>query len=228
MKRHNVYKTLSLMLVPVLVATALLTSCKSKNEEPAGHNHTVAVGLAVSYKDESDGTLTCTVADCQGKVLFTKKGLTTKCATEAVSNSVFSLSWLVNNNPGGYESVYFDRLNCLVSEVYAGEQASDGTRLIYTETKDGKVNVMIRDLFNTDGFCEAYALEDAYTGGDYTVLGAQVTDNKSGKISYLVDGEGAHRLIEYNLYPDAKTTFRTKSTKTEEAKKTEKAEKTEK
>ena len=233
MKRQNVYKMMSLLLAMVLVATALLTGCNSKTEDPADHNHNASVeqnhdasaeqnpdapvghkhekpvSLAVSHTKESDGTFTCTVTDCKGEVLFAKKGLSTKCISEAISDSVFSLSWLVNNNPGGYESVYFDRLNCFVSEVFAGEQATDGTRLIYTETKDKQVSVIIRDLFDKNGFRESGVLKDAYVDGDYTVLGAQVTANKTGKISYLVDDKGGHCLVEYNLYPDARPTKKT-------------------
>ena len=244
MNRHFLRKGLALLCGILLIATTLLSGCASEpaeeghnHETPAattgtsqaptdpaekGHNHKKPTAVNIEYAATGD-KYTLTIKDCKDNTLFTKEGLTQKGLSETISDSVFSISWVLNNNPGGYETIYIDRLNCRVSDVISGEQATDGTRLLYAVEKDGAVTAVVCDLFDKDGFRQETPLSDAYTKGDYVVLGARLVKDHNATVTYLTDAEGGRRSVVCDLYPDGKPTEETKKTeKTEKTKKTEK------
>ena len=231
MNRHIWHKGLALLCAVLTVTATLLTGCGGK-EEKQWHDHDTVAVMDIAYTNEAEGTLALTVKDCQGNLLYTKTGLTKKGLVHNVTDTVVSLSWVTSNNPGGYETVYIDRLHCRVSELIAGEQATDGTRLVHTTVKKDKLTVIVQDLFDKDAFCQETVLEEAYLGGEYTVLGARLVMEDQVNVSYLTDAEGMHRITAFPLYPDGKPTTEAKepeaTKETEKAAKTTKADKTEK
>lgn len=229
MKHQIAQKLLALLIAGLLIAGTLLTGCVDKQTPATEHVHETPATLNVSYAEETDGTLTCTVTDCEGAVLFTKKELTQQGLAQAVNDSVFSLSWVTNATaPDGFESVYFDRVHCRVSPMISGVQATDGVRVLYAQNEEGACSAVVQDLFDKTNYCETYPLTDAYTGGDYTFMGSKMTDDTHATLSYLVGEGGAHRIIEYDLYPDGKPTEQTEAsaepTETENTEKTQNSE----
>lgn len=229
MKHQPFHKLLALLCGVLLIGATLLTGCAANPEENhEGHDHTaptteqsdtkdehnhkdpVAIGL--TYEQDGE-TFTLVIKDCKGNVVYTKKGLEKKATlSQPVNDGVTCLSWVGGHNPGDFTCLYIDRLHCRVSDMIAGEQATDGTRILCTEKTDGKLNVVIRDLYDQNGFRQTHVLNDAYLEGEYTVLNAQMVGKDKGRLSYLVNGEGAHRIMEYSLYPDAETTKATEKT----------------
>ena len=227
-----------------LIFSLLLTGCASEPAEE-GHNHETApttgvtestekkhdhktpIAVGVKYTEVGD-KYTLTIKDCEGNVLFTKENMEQKGLAETISDSVFSISWILNSNPGGYETIYIDRLHCCVSDVIAGEQATDGTRLLYAEEKDGALVAIICDLFDKEGFHQEATLADAYMKGDYVVLGSRLVEDDKASIAYLVDGDGLHNNITYELYPDGKPTKKTETTKKTEKTESKETKKTKK
>lgn len=177
------------------------------------HNHEEPAIMRLNYEDEAGGTFALVIKDCKGEVILNKKGLTKKAISNQVTNGIVELTWVTSNNPGGYESLYINRLTCQVSDVIVGEQTTDGNRIVYSEIKDGKLNVIVRDLFNKGGYNKVTVIEDAYTKGEYTVLGT-VKVKEQVNVSYLTDKDGGHRIMAFDLYEkgEKKPTEATKKT----------------
>lgn len=232
--KHTILRALCLLCALLMLGTFALTGCGSETatetDPHAGHDHgtegttapstdahdhktTAAMGIA--YETAADGTLTLTIKDCEGKLLCEQKGLAKKASTNQLGNGVVELFWVLNKNPGGYQCLYINSLTCQVSEMIAGEQVTDGNRIVYTEIKDGKLNVIVSDLFNKGGYYKVTELPEAYTAGAYTVLGA-VKVKEQVNVSYLTDKDGAHLIKAFDLYEkgeEAPTTKKTESKK---------------
>lgn len=186
------------------------------------HDHEEPSNMRLAYEEEKGGTFALVIKDCKGNLVLEKKGLAKKALSRQINDYVVCLSWVLNSNPGGYESLYIDRKTCRVSDTIVGEQATDGNRIVCTEIKDGVLNVTVRDLFDKNGYSKTTEVKEAYTKGDYTVLGAVMMKNDQVNISYLTDKDGAHRIKAFDLYEKgeekptaAKTTEKTEAKKTD-------------
>ena len=184
--------------------------------ETAAHNHEAPAAMHLTYEKEEDGTMALVIKDCEDKIVLTKKGLTKQAIASEIANGIVELAWVTSDKPGGYECLYINRLTCQVSDVIAGEQDTDGARIAYTEIKDGKLNVIVRDLFNKNGYNKVTVVDDAYTAGEYTVISARKHGAKQVNISYLTDKDGGHRIMSFDLYEKGE------KVPTETTKKTEK------
>lgn len=220
--KHTILRMLCLVCTLLLLGALCLTGCSSETPATEGdthaghdhgtestqgtnapvvpkHNHEEAAAMRLIYEEEEGGTLTLIVKDCQGQEVFKKTGLTKKSNANDVTPYVVELYWVNNSNPGGYECLYINRQTCQVSDIIVGEQITDGNRIVYTEVKNGKLNVIVRDLFDKNGYNKVSEIEGAYTGGAYTVLRAvRVKDQVN--VSYLTDKDGAHRIAAFDLY----------------------------
>lgn len=231
--KHTILRALCLLCALLLVGSLALTGCgeaeepkkEDTQETPAedkapaahnhDHNHEKAVALNTAYEKAADGTLTLNVKDCEGNLLFAKTGLKQRVISENVNENVVQLSWVLNANPGGYECVYLNRLTCQVSDVIAGEQATDGTRIVLSQVKDGKLQVIARDLFDKNGYSATTLVEDAYTGGAYTVLGMKLNPNGQVRVTYLANEKGEDKAVMVNMYEDKAAEPTKKTEKTE-------------
>lgn len=229
-------RVLCLLCALLLMGTVALTGCgeetpAAESDPHAGHNHGTESPqstapatkqhnhkepalMHVAYESDENNTYALIIKDCEGNLLLEKKGLAKKAISQQINDYVVCLSWVLNSNPGGYESLYIDRKTCRVSDVIAGEQATDGTRIVFTEIKNGVLNVTVRDLFDQNGYSKTTEVKEAYTKGDYTVLGTVMMEHDQVNVSYLTDKDGGHRFSSFNLYEkgekdSAKTTEKT-------------------
>ena len=187
------------------------------------HEHKEPAAMRMAYEEEKGGTFTLIIKDCQGNQIYKKTGLAKKAASRQVTAEVAELYWVTSSNPGGYECLYINRLTCQVSDTIVGEQVTDGNRIVYTEIKDGVLNVTVRDLFDKNGYSKTTEIKEAYTKGDYTVLGAVMMKNGQVNVSYLTDKDGAHRIKAFDLYEKGEEKPTTaKATEKTETKKTDK------
>lgn len=168
--------------------------------ESNAHNHDQPANMRLTMDEAEDGTFTLVIKDCEGTVLLNKTGLAKQPISQQVTDSVIELSWVTSNLPGGFESLYINRLTCQVSDVIVGEQGTDGNRIVYAEVTDGVLKVTVRDLFNKDGYNKVTEITDAYTDGEYTVIAARKYGDYQVNVSYLTDKDGGHLIKCFNLY----------------------------
>lgn len=211
MKWHPVFRGMAMIAALTLLVTAVGCSTPA-DQTPAddhgttaatdehGHDHGSHGGVSMAYTQEADGTYTLMVTDGDGHVLHTQPGLAGTAVSTQITDTVVELSWVINNHPGGYQCLYVDREGGRVSDMIVGEQATDGNRIVCCEVKDGKLNVTVRDLFDAEGYSKVTVIDDAYTAGEYTVLGAVKYTKDQVNVSYLTDKNGGHRITTFSLY----------------------------
>jgi len=222
--KRTFLRAMCLLCAVLLLGTVALTGCGGEKpaagtDDHAGHNHGTeaqdhtdhdhaghnhehkeSAAMSLAYEEEKGGTFTLIVKDCDGNEVCKKTGLAKKAASTQVTPDVVELYWVTSTLPGGYESLYIDIKGCRVSDLIVGEQATDGNRIVYTEIKDGKLSVIVRDLFDKDGYNKVTEIKDAYTGGEYTVIGAIKYGENQVNVSYLTDKDGGHRIQAFDLY----------------------------
>lgn len=182
--------------------TANKTTNKPTTNKPADkvHDHQSPTAMDVTYTTESGGKFTLIIKDCQGKWLLERKGLTKKASSQQIAPGIMELTWVKSNDPGDYERLYVNHRTCQVSDVIAGSQATDGNRIVYAEILNGKLNVIVRDLFNSNGYAKVTVINEAYTKGKFTVKNITKRGKDQAIVSFLIDQKGAHRARIFSLY----------------------------
>lgn len=236
-------RALCLLCAVMLLGTLALTGCGSEAQQPAtetdphaGHNHgdgTTAdtdthdtadthdhdapSNMSISYKDNDDSSVSIVIKDCKGNELFSEKVLNKTPLCEYPAEGVICLSWVTDEgSPEGYECLYVDRLTCRVSGIIKGVQAHDNRRIVYTEIADGKLNILVRDLFDRAGYSRVIQVADAYLDGAFVVKGVYQMDEDTYRVNYNTNNEGAWQGAVVDLYEKDEQKPATDATKTTE------------
>ncbi|MBE6807553.1 MAG: hypothetical protein E7527_06095 [Ruminococcaceae bacterium] len=224
--KRTLLRVLSLLCVLLLMGATVLTGCggeapAAETDPHADHNHSAdapeptdtpaaeahdhkgPAAMRLNYETAQDGTLTLIIKDCKGNVVGKETGLKSKALSTQITDSVSELYWVTDKNDNnGYKSLYINRLTCQVTEMIHGAQASDGNRIVYSEVKDGKLMVTVRDLFNKNGYVKVTEIKEAYTAGGNPVQGTVLIDKSKGQVnvSYLTDKDGGRMVKVFSLY----------------------------
>ena len=173
--------------------------------EGDGHDHGSS-DAKVKYQlyQEQGGTYRVVFRDSAGKSLAEFKDIKKTPIKSKIDEAkgIYELGWANDNGPSDFECVYFNEKTGEVSEKFTAPRGTDGARIAYGSEDQKKI--IVRDLFNKDGYSKEYVLEGATANkdGDIIMGGNLAADKKTGVISYLAsaDGKQESRHITVKLY----------------------------
>lgn len=175
--------------------------------EGDGHDHgTADTGVKAKYQlyQEEGGTYRMVFRDDKGKSLAEFNKIANPPIKEAVDekNGIYELGWSTGKGPNDFACVYYNEKTGQVSDMFTAPRGTDGVRIAYGSADQKKV--IVRDLFNKDGYSKEYALEGAVANknGDIIISGRLTADKKAVSITYLI-GPDTHldnRKLSVNLY----------------------------
>lgn len=181
------------------------TTKPATNDPHAGHNHGAdeecndTGTLSYRYYTNADKTYRVQVVDKNNKVVFEKDKLYNAPFQESVNEDIVGLCWATGSGANDFEYIFWNKETGVVSEVFWAPRGFDGTRIACPS--EDQTKIVIRDIFDSEGYHKEYTLEDAYTKGEDVVVGGRLKDDgKTVLISYVVDEKNTSRHVTVSLY----------------------------
>lgn len=169
----------------------------------SNHNHGTTTGDQVKYQiyTNADKTYRLVFRDIAGKMVAEFNNIAYHPVQEAIdaAKGIYELGWATGNGPSDFYCVYYNVHTGEVSQLFHAPRGTDGMRIAYGS--EDQTKILVRDLFSSGSFYKEYPLENAYTQGEYIIIGSHLSaDKKMVVVSYITDENGTTKRASIPLY----------------------------